>query len=92
MILSFACKETEELFLKGLNRRFAGIMRQALRRLNILNAVITLDELRIPPGNHLKALSGDRAGQHSLRINDQWRLCFVWKDGHAHDVAIVDYH
>jgi len=92
MIVGFACQDTGELFVKGRNRRFAGIARQALRRLNMLNAVVTLEELGVPPGNHLKSLSGDRAGQHSLRINDQWRLCFVWKDGHAHEVAIVDYH
>jgi proteic killer suppression protein len=92
MIANFICKDTEQLFVKGLNRRFAAIARPALCRLNILNAVISLDELRAPPGNRLEALSGDRAGQHSIRINDRWRVCFIWKDGHAHDVAVVDYH
>jgi proteic killer suppression protein len=92
MIMSFACKDTARIFRHGYSRRFAAITRPALRRLNILNAVVSLEELRVPPGNHLEALSGDRGGQHSLRINDQWRLCFAWKDGHAYDVAIVDYH
>ena len=90
--MSFACKDTEQLFMKGRNRRFDAIARPALRCLNILNAVVALEELRVPPGNHLEALVGDRAGQHSIRVNDQWRICFTWKDGHCHNVAIVDYH
>ena len=90
--MSFACKDTEQLFINGLNRRFNAVARPALRRLNILNAAISLEELRVPPGNRLEALSGDRAGQHSIRINDRWRICFVWKDGHCHNVAITDYH
>lgn len=92
MIKSFTCKDTEQLFTKGTNRRFAAIARPALRRLTVLNAVVSLEELKVPPGNRLEALSGDRAGQHSIRVNDQWRICFVWKDGHAFDVAIADYH
>ncbi len=90
--MSFSCKDTEQLFVKGLTRRFTAIIRPALRRLNLLNAAVALEELRVPPGNRLEALVDDRAGQHSIRINDQWRICFIWKDGHAYEVAIVDYH
>lgn len=68
------------------------IQRIALRKLTQLSAADSLDDLRVPPGNRLEALKGNRAGQHSIRINDQWRICFVWKDGHAHAVEIVDYH
>jgi len=64
----------------------------ARRKLRMLNSAATLDDLRIPPANRLEALKGDRKGQHSIRINDQWRVCFRWKDGDAHDVEIVDYH
>ena len=64
----------------------------ALRKLRMLDAATRLDELRVPPGNRLEALKGDRAGQFSIRINDQWRVCFRWQDGHAYDVEIVDYH
>ncbi len=64
----------------------------ALRKLDMLEAAVSLEDLRIPPANHLEALKGDRAGQHSIRINDQWRICFVWRDGAAWDVEIVDYH
>ena len=92
MIVTFACKDTEQLFLQGASRRFAAIMRPALRKLNILNAAVSLEELKIPPGNRLEALAGDRAGQHSIRVNDRWRLCFIWKDGQAFEAAIVDYH
>lgn len=92
MIKSFACKDTEQLFMKGRNRRFAAIARPALRRLNVLNAAVSLEELRVPPGNRLEALYDDRAGQHSIRVNDRWRICFFWQDGHCHKVAIVDYH
>ena len=73
-------------------RRFAHIEAVALRKLAQLHAAATLEFLRVPPGNRLEALKGDRAGQHSIRINDQWRLCFVWQDGHASQVEIVDYH
>ena len=90
--MSFACKDTEQLFIQGHNRRFAAIARQALRRLYMLNAVVSLEELRVPPGNRLEALSGDRDGQYSIRVNDQWRICFIWRDGHCYNVVIVDYH
>ena len=63
-----------------------------MRKLQQIHAATALDFLRVPPGNRLEALAGDRLGQHSIRINDQWRVCFVWRDGHAHDVEIVDYH
>jgi proteic killer suppression protein len=72
--------------------RFRAIERVARRKLLFLHAAKMLDELRVPPGNRLEALKGDRAGQYSIRINDQWRICFGWHDGAAHDVEIVDYH
>ena len=72
--------------------RFRAIERVARRRLLYLHAAKRLEELRVPPGNRLESLRGDRAGQHSIRINDQWRICFVWRNGEAHDVEIVDYH
>ena len=68
------------------------IQRTAMRKLKILHNAVSLNDLRIPPGNHLEALKDDRAGQHSIRINDQWRICFVWKDGNAFRVEITDYH
>lgn len=92
MIKSFCCKDTARLFAGQCPRRFRAIQRAAERKLTLLHAAVTLDFLRSPPGNHLEALSGDRAGQHSVRINDQWRLCFVWRDGDAYEVEIVDYH
>lgn len=92
MIRSFANKDTERLFADEAVRRFQSFERQARRKLLLLNAASTLDDLRVPPGNRLEALSGDRAGQHSIRINKQWRICFHWKDGDAYDVEIVDYH
>jgi proteic killer suppression protein len=93
MIKSFTCKETEKLF----NGRFSAklpqsIQRLAQRKLKLLDAAVTLDFLRVPPGNRLEALHGDRQGQYSLRINEQWRICFVWREGDAFDVEIVDYH
>ena len=72
--------------------RFRSIERVARRKLLYLHAVKRLEDLRMPPGNRLEALKGDRAGQHSIRINDQWRICFVWRDGEAHGAEIVDYH
>ena len=69
-----------------------GIQRVALRKLWLLDATVELNALRVPPGNGFEALSGKRLGQHSIRINDQWRICFVWRDGNAHNVEIVDYH
>ncbi|MEM8556963.1 MAG: type II toxin-antitoxin system RelE/ParE family toxin [Bacteroidota bacterium] len=93
MIRTFASKGTEALFRRRPSRKLPGdIQRRAYRKLLILDAVVSLDDLRIPPGNRLEALKGDRAGQHSIRINQQWRLCFVWDDGDAYDVEIVDYH
>ena len=91
MIRSFADKDTKRLFNDERVRRFAAFERQARRKLLLLDAAASLDDLRIPPGNRLEALAGDRKGQHSIRINDQWRICFRWNDG-AHDVEIVDYH
>lgn len=92
MIKSFSCKDTEKLASNNGVRRFKAIERVALRKLAQLKAAESLDFLRVPPGNHLEALKGDRKGQHSIRVNQQWRICFVWKDGHAYDVEIVDYH
>jgi len=92
MIVSFRCRETERLYNDLPSRRFQAIERTARRKLEILDAAEKLEELRLPPGNRLEALKGDRAGQHSIRINDQWRICFRWKGGDTHDVEIVDYH
>lgn len=92
MIHSFACSDTEALFHSRAVRRFKSIERVARRKLLQLHAVTVLDSLRIPPGNHLEALKNDRKDQHSIRINDQWRVCFVWRTDGAHQVEIVDYH
>lgn len=92
MIRSFADKDTERLFVDQRVRRFQAIERQARRKLLLLDAALNLDDLRVPPGNHLEALAGDRTGQHSIRINQQWRICFRWVNGDAFDVEIVDYH
>jgi proteic killer suppression protein len=92
VILSFADKRTERLFLDVDVLAFRVIERAARRKLLVLNAATKLDELRVPPGNRLEALKGDRAGRHSIRINDQWRICFLWREGDAHEVEIVDYH
>lgn len=91
MIKTFESANTKALFDGKRVARFADISSVAVRKLQQLHAATTLDFLRVPSGNRLEALVGDRAGQHSSRINDQWRLCFVWLDGHAHDVEIVDY-
>lgn len=91
MIRSFASKATEQLFDDEFVRAFSSIERPARRKLQLLYAAQSLDDLKIPPGNRLEALKGNRAGQYSIRINDQWRVCFRWEDG-AHDVEIVDYH
>ncbi len=92
MIKSFRCKETERLFHRERSKRFKGIERVGLRKLYMLNAAKELRDLAAPPGNRPEALHGDREGRHSIRINDQWRICFVWLDGDAYDVEIVDYH
>jgi proteic killer suppression protein len=93
VIASFRDTDTKRLWQSGKSRRLpADLHRRAFRKLAILNAAIALDNLRVPPGNHLEALHGDRSGQHSIRINDQYRVCFVWRDGNALDVEIVDYH
>ncbi len=92
MILTFACPDTETLFLSRPVARFRNIERVARRKLLQMQAATDLDSLRIPPGNQLEALKGDRKGQYSIRINDQWRICFAWHDEGAHDVEIVDYH
>jgi len=92
MIRSFADKATQELWETEKSRRFASIARAALRRLIQLNAAESLDDLRVPPGNRLEALGGDRAGQHSIRINRQFRICFSWTNEGPVGVEIVDYH
>ena len=91
MIKGFRCRDTEALFNDRPVRRFQSIERAARRKLEMLDAAQALDDLRRPPGNRLEALRHDRIGQHSIRINDQWRICFVWQDG-ATGVEIVDYH
>jgi proteic killer suppression protein len=92
MIESFRCKDTQALFEGGHPRRLRAIEMVATRKLAMLDAAQSLDFLRSPPGNRLEALRGDRAGQWSIRINDQWRLCFAWGDSGPSDVEIVDYH
>lgn len=93
MIAGFKDADTKLLYETGKSKRIPATLRRvAVKRLLILNAAIELDNLRVPPGNKLEALSRDRKGQHSIRVNDQYRICFVWKDGSAHDVDIVDYH
>lgn len=93
MIKSFASRDTERLFHRERVRRFpAELVRLMLRKLVVLDAAEQLEDLRAPPGNRLERLKGDRAGQHSIRINDQWRICFRWHEGNAFDVEIVDYH
>ncbi|KPA09207.1 plasmid maintenance system killer protein [Candidatus Magnetomorum sp. HK-1] len=92
MIQNFKCKDTEKLFNDFSVKKFRSILRQARKRLEILDAAISLNSLQIPPGNRLEQLKGDRLGQHSIRINDQWRICFIWKNDNAFNVEIVDYH
>lgn len=91
MIKSFSCRDTAALATNRPVRRFQAIERVARGKLLMLDAAGHFDDLRLPPGNRLERLAGDRAGQYSIRINDQWRLCFRWEDG-AEDVEIVDYH
>lgn len=92
MIKGFRSRETEELFHYHQSRRFRAFQRVALRKLLQLHAATEIGVLGSPPGNQLEALRGERKGQHSIRINEQWRICFVWRHGHAYDVEIVDYH
>ncbi len=93
MIVSFRDKETERLWRFGKSRKVPAALRhRAFNRLAILNAAIALDNLRVPPGNRLEPLHGSRSGQHSIRINDQFRICFRWRAGNAYEVEIVDYH
>jgi toxin HigB-1 len=92
MIVSFKCLDTQALFTTGKSRRFANIKIVAERKLAQLHAAVSLESLKAPPGNHLEALVGNRRGQHSIRVNDQWRVCFVWTDEGVKDVEIVDYH
>lgn len=93
MIKTFADKHTETLYLTGRSRRLPpDLLQRAIRRLDLLEYAATLDDLKAPPSNRLHTLKDDRAGQHSISINDQWRICFVFKDGDAYDVEITDYH
>jgi len=93
MIHSFKCKDTEKIFHRRYSRKFPyNTQKIALRKLRMLNRSATFQDLRVPPGNRLEALSGNRKGQHSIRINDQWRICFEWHKGDAYNVEIVDYH
>ncbi len=93
MIRSFRDRDTQRLFDRQPVRKLgADLQRTALRKLRQLDAAVSLEDLRVPPGNRLEKLSRERAGQYSIRINDQWRVCFRWVGGDAHDVEIVDYH
>lgn len=92
MIKSFKGKEAPSVWGRGRSRLALEVQRAALRKLMLLNRAVTLQDLRVPPGNRLEQLKGDRAGQWSIRINGQWRICFAWDGADAHDVEIVDYH
>ena len=92
MIRSFSDKETAALYQSGHSRKFSSLERIALRKLDMINAAVNVETLKVPPGNWLEALKGDRQGQYSIRINDRWRICFRWEGRDAYDVEIVDYH
>jgi proteic killer suppression protein len=93
VIRSFRDPEAERLFQRERSRRLpADIQRVVLRKLVMLDAAVVLEDLHVPPGNRLEALKGDRHGQHSIRVNNRWRVCFRWRDGGAEDVEVVDYH
>lgn len=93
MIRSFKDNETEKVFHRTFSRKLPqSIQPVAFRKLRMLNRAVTLNDLRIPPANRLEQLHGDRAGQHSIRINDQWRICFEWREGDSYNVEITDYH
>jgi proteic killer suppression protein len=93
MIRSFACKETQKIFEGTMSRRLPGKLQPMMsRKLTIIHLAARIEDLRVPPGNHLEALKGGRRGQHSIRINQQWRICFTWGPGGPEDVEIADYH
>jgi proteic killer suppression protein len=92
MILSFKGKATKALWGGRSSKLPADILQRASDKLNVIDAASSLESLRVPPSNHLEALSGNRKGQYSIRINNQWRICFLWKDGNAQEVEITDYH
>ncbi len=93
MIKSFKCKETEKIWNEEFSKKLPlDIQKKALQKLRMLNISSSLEDLKVPPGNHLELLSGDRQGQYSIRINDQYRICFKWLDNHSFDVQITDYH
>ena len=92
MIKSFRCTDTRALFETGKSRRWSSVLDVATRKLTQLDAAVTLGALKSPPGNRLEALRGNRTGQHSIRVNDQWRVCFVWQNDGVYDVEIVYYH
>jgi proteic killer suppression protein len=93
VIRTFRDKEAEKIFQRERSRRLSdALVRSALRKLRMLNRAADLNDLRVPPANHLERLKGNRVGQYSIRINDQWRICFRWDDNNAFDVEIVDYH
>lgn len=93
MIRNFVDREAEKIWVGQISRRLPGdIQRVARRKLRMLNNAFAIDDLKLPPGNRLEPLKGDRKGQHSIRVNDQWRICFRWNDGDVYDVEIVDYH
>ena len=93
MIVGFKCGETQKIWQRRFSRKLPGqIQEKALHKLQFLDAAVRLENLGVPPGNRLEALKSNRKGQHSIRINQQWRICFKWVDGNVHDVEIVDYH
>lgn len=93
MIKNFADTETEKVFIQEFSRKLPpDIQRNARRKLELLNVAKVLNDMRIPPGNRLEKSVGDRDGQHSIRVNQRWRICFIWRNGAAHNVEIVDYH
>jgi proteic killer suppression protein len=93
MIKSFRCGETEKIFHRESSRKFPhNIQQRAFMKLNAIDAAISIEDLRLPPSNRLESLKGKRHGQWSIRINDQWRICFIWRNGNAEKVEIVDYH
>ena len=92
MIKSFDCRETEKLFNGRRSKFGSDVLDRVKRKLDLLDAAVSLDDLRSPPGNRLEALKGDRAGQHSIRVNNKWRICFVWTEDGPENVECVDYH